>query len=145
MPTPITHLCFVNVKLHVRTWNSTSARRHGWCTHVEFHVRTWSLKKLVGWPLTGHRSTVDCRMSNIKPSWGMYDVLRSVNFRQKMLVTNAAFHSVTWGVCLFTFCCRSSLIIGTKLVLFNLIRPVGTLAYGNTEEKHAKRHGKERK
>ena len=29
-------------KLHVRTWNSTCTRRHGWRANVEFHVRTWS-------------------------------------------------------------------------------------------------------
>ena len=39
-------------------------------------------------------------------------------------------------VCLHFVADHLMLIIGTKLVLFNLIRPVGTLAYGNTEEKH---------
>ena len=52
-----------NVEFHrftfarrVRTWNSTCARWHGWCAHVEFHVRTWSLKELAGWPLRGYGS-----------------------------------------------------------------------------------------
>ena len=48
----VNHVIRVNVEFHVRTLSSTSnstcARRHGWCAHVQFHVRTWSLKKVTG-------------------------------------------------------------------------------------------------